>query len=92
MTLRRYQRELAAAAAWGLLLVAVAVVAPSFFRADNLRDLALNNAPVLLVATGMTLVILVGHIDISVGSQFAIVSVCAGLLAKVGRRHAAAAR
>ena len=32
MTLRRYQRELAAAAAWGLLLVAVAVVAPSFFQ------------------------------------------------------------
>ena len=84
MTLRRYQRELAAAAAWGLLLVAVAVVAPSFFRADNLRDLALNNAPLLLVATGMTLVILVGRIDISVGSQFAIVSVCAGLLAKSG--------
>jgi len=84
MTLRRYQRELAAAAAWGLLLVAVAVVAPSFFSADNLRDLALNNAPLLLVATGMTLVILVARIDISVGSQFAIVSVCAGLLAKSG--------
>ncbi|HVQ25077.1 MAG TPA: ABC transporter permease [Planctomycetota bacterium] len=82
--LRRYQRELAAAAAWGVLLVAVAFVAPSFFRADNLRDLALNNAPLLLVATGMTLVILVGRIDISVGSQFAIVSVCAGLLAKSG--------
>ncbi|HEY7923591.1 MAG: ABC transporter permease [Burkholderiales bacterium] len=82
--LRRYRRELAAAAAWGLLLVAVALVAPSFFSADNLRDLALNNAPLLLVATGMTLVILVGRIDISVGSQFAIVSVCAGLLAKSG--------
>jgi rhamnose transport system permease protein len=82
--LRRYQRELAAAAAWGLLLIAVAFVAPSFFSADNLRDLALNNAPLLLVATGMTLVILVGRIDISVGSQFAIVSVCAGLLAKSG--------
>jgi rhamnose transport system permease protein len=82
--LRRYQRELAAAAAWGLLLIAVGFVAPSFFSADNLRDLALNNAPLLLVATGMTLVILVGRIDISVGSQFAIVSVCAGLLAKSG--------
>ena len=45
----------------------VAVAAPSFFSAANLRDLALNNAPVLLVAVGMTLVILVGEIDISVG-------------------------
>jgi rhamnose transport system permease protein len=84
MSWRRYQRELAAAVALGLLLAAVAVAAPSFFGADNLRDLALNNAPLLLVATGMTLVVLVGQIDISVGSQFAIVSVCAGLLAKAG--------
>ena len=81
---RRHQREIAAALAWGLLLIAVGVVAPSFFAPENLRDIALNNAPLLLVATGMTLVILVGRIDISVGSQFAIVSVCAGLLAKSG--------
>jgi rhamnose transport system permease protein len=39
---------------------------------------------VLLVALGMTLVILVGEIDISVGSQFAVCSVAAGLLAKAG--------
>jgi rhamnose transport system permease protein len=84
MSWRRYQREFAATAALGLLLAAVAVAAPAFFSAANLRDLALNNAPLLLVATGMTLVILVGQIDISVGSQFAIVSVCAGLLARAG--------
>jgi rhamnose transport system permease protein len=44
----------------------------------------LNNAPVLLVSIGMTLVILVGEIDISVGSQFAVCSVAAGVLAKAG--------
>src|SRR5215216_1116416 len=38
----------------------------------------------LLVAVGMTLVILVGEIDISVGSQFAVCSVVAGWLAKEG--------
>lgn len=83
-SLGRYKRELAAALAYGILLALVGLVAPSFFGAGNLRDLALHNAPVLLVATGMTLVILVGQIDISVGSQFAIVSVAAGLLAKAG--------
>jgi ribose/xylose/arabinose/galactoside ABC-type transport system permease subunit len=82
--LSRYKRELSAGLAFGLLLAVVGVVAPSFFTAANLRDLALNNAPALLVATGMTLVVLVGQIDISVGSQFAIVSVAAGLLAKAG--------
>jgi rhamnose transport system permease protein len=66
------------------VLLAVLVSAPSFFSAGNLRDLALNNAPVLLVALGMTLVILVGEIDISVGSQFAVCSVVAGLLSKAG--------
>jgi rhamnose transport system permease protein len=70
--------------ALALLLVFVAVVAPSFFSRANLRDLAVNNAPVLIVALGMTLVILVGEIDISVGSQFAVCSVAAGWLAKSG--------
>src|SRR5262245_29351354 len=82
--LGRHKRELAAALAYAVLLVLVGLKAPSFFSAANLRDLALNNAPVLIVATGMTLVILARQIDISVGSQFAIVSVVAGLLAKAG--------
>ena len=84
MKLSRYKRELSAALAYVALLLAVGVAAPSFFGAGNLRDLALNNAPVLLVAVGMTLVILVGEIDISVGSQFAVCSVAAGWLAKEG--------
>src|SRR5215210_3730341 len=84
MKLSRYKRELSAAIAFAVLLVAVGIVAPSFFSITNLRDLALNNAPVLLIAIGMTMVILVGQIDISVGSQFAVCSVVAGTLAKSG--------
>jgi rhamnose transport system permease protein len=82
--LSRYKRELSALLAFVALLLAVGIVAPSFFSTANLRDLALNNAPVLLVAIGMTMVILVGEIDISVGSQFAVCSVVAGVLAKSG--------
>ncbi|MEO6526431.1 MAG: ABC transporter permease [Gemmatimonadaceae bacterium] len=82
--LGRHKREMPPAVALLAVLLAVLVAAPSFFGASNLRDLALNNAPVLLVALGMTLVILVGEIDISVGSQFAVCSVAAGLLAKAG--------
>src|SRR5438477_12855328 len=84
MQFSRYKRELSAALACGVLLAAVGVIAPSFFSGANLRDLALNNAPVLLVAIGMTMVILVGQIDISVGSQFAVAGVAAGWLAKSG--------
>jgi rhamnose transport system permease protein len=84
VTLSRHKRELPPAAALIAVLLAVLVAAPAFFGASNLRDLALNNAPVLIVALGMTLVILVGEIDISVGSQFAVCSVAAGVLAKAG--------
>lgn len=70
--------------AYLLLLILVGISAPSFFSVENLRDLAVNNAPTLLIAIGMTLVILVGEIDISVGSQFAVCSVIAGELAKAG--------
>lgn len=44
----------------------------------------ISNAPVLIVAIGMTMVILAGQIDISIGSQFAVCSIAAGLLAKNG--------
>jgi rhamnose transport system permease protein len=84
MKLGRYKRELSAALAYAALLILIGVIAPSFFSVANLSDLALNNAPVLLVAVAMTLVILVGEIDISVGSQFAVCSVAAGWLAKSG--------
>jgi rhamnose transport system permease protein len=82
--LRRYQRELAPAMAFVALLLVVGMVAPSFYSAANLRDLLLNNVPLLLVAVGMTLVILSGEIDISVASLFAVCSVAAGWLAKEG--------
>lgn len=80
----KHQRELAVALAYLVLLLLVAAVAPTFFSPGNLRDLALSNAAVLLVAVGMTCVILAGQIDISVGSQFAVCSVAAGWLAKAG--------
>jgi rhamnose transport system permease protein len=81
---RAIKRELPAIAAFAALLLVVGIAAPSFYTAGNLRDLALNNAPALIVAIGMTLVILVRQIDISVASQFAVCSVVAGVLAKAG--------
>ncbi len=84
MNFSRYKREISAAGAFVILLLVLAIVAPSFYSAGNLRDLLINNAPTLLIAIGMTMVILVGEIDISVGSQFAVCSIAAGMLAKTG--------
>jgi rhamnose transport system permease protein len=62
----------------------MALAAPGFFTAANQRDVWMANMPVLIAALGMTLIILTGQIDISIGSQFAICGVAAGLLAKFG--------
>jgi len=72
------------AVSYGLLLLLLAACAPAFFRLDNLRDVVMSGAPVLVAAVGMTLVILARQIDISIGSQFAICGVVAGWLAKLG--------
>lgn len=77
-------RERSALAAWLVLLGVLAVFAPAFFAAGNLRDVVLSMVPVLVAAIGMTLVIVAGQIDISIGSQFAVCSVAAGLMAVAG--------
>src|SRR5688572_31629149 len=88
MPMRDRQRLATREASVALAIVALgfvlAAAAPGFFARDNLADLFLANVPVLIAALGMTLVILTGHIDISVGSVFAICAVGSGLLAKTG--------
>lgn len=66
------------------LLVCLAAAAPRFYEHANLRDVLVAAAPLLVAAVGMTAVILARQIDISIGSQFAICAVVAGMLAKAG--------
>jgi rhamnose transport system permease protein len=80
----RFRAEISVAFAIAVLLIVLAFTAPEFFTRENLSDLVLANMPVLIVALGMTLVILTGHIDISVGTMFAICSVAAGEFSKLG--------
>jgi rhamnose transport system permease protein len=79
-----HAREWSVASAIAALALVLAVAAPGYFSAENLRDLLLANLPVLLVALGMTLVVITGEIDISVGSTFAVCAVAAGILSKSG--------
>ncbi len=80
----RYFRELSVVGALAVVLIAMAVFAPAFFQPQPLLSLATREAPTLVVACGMALVIICRQIDISVGSMFSVVSVCAGLLAARG--------
>ncbi len=81
--IHRYKRELSVAAAYGLLLLVLAIVSPSFYK-DQFRDILISNAYVLVAAVGMTLVILCRQIDISIGSQLSICGVLAGLFSRAG--------
>jgi rhamnose transport system permease protein len=82
--MNRYFRELSVAAVLALLLLALAIFKPRFYDPQQLLTLATAQTPALVVACAMALVILAREIDISVGSQFAICSVGAGLLAARG--------
>ena len=89
--LTHHRREISIAIVIALLAVVLAAIAPGYFARENLSDLFLGNMPVLIVAIGTTLVILTGHIDISVGSVFAICGIVAGLVAKASGSVAMAA-
>ncbi|MDB5175082.1 MAG: permease component of ribose/xylose/arabinose/galactoside ABC-type transporter, partial [Phycisphaerales bacterium] len=79
----RHLREVSVAVAYGLLLAALALRQAGFFQGQFFATWV-SAAPVLVAAVGMTLVILARHIDISIGSQFAVCAVLSGLLAKAG--------
>jgi len=89
--IRASSRERSVAIAIIALGAALAVMRPAYFSPQNLNDLVLANIGVLTIALGTTLVIIVGEIDISVGSIFAVCSVAAGAAAVHGMPVALAA-
>ena len=80
-----------AAFALGALLALLAVAAPGFFDPANLRDVVLANAMVLIIAVGMTMVILTGQVDVSVGAIAGVCAVVSATLARDGMPVPAAA-
>ena len=62
----------AAFGALAVLIIVGSLLWPSFHTTDNLRNTLLGNSYIGIVAIGMTLVIITGGIDLSVGSVFAL--------------------
>lgn len=77
----KYSRELTVTAVLGVLLVALAIFAPNFFAPQPFLSRLASQMPALVAAIGMTGVLLSRQIDISIGSQFGLCAVIAGLLA-----------
>ena len=82
--MNKHFREISVAIALGALLLALAIFAPHFFALQPLLSRLTSQTPALVAAIGMTLVIVSRQIDISVGSQFGMCAVIAGLLAAKG--------
>jgi len=82
--MNRWIREWSVVGVLALLLAYLAWRAPAFFQLQPLLSLLAREAPSLVVACGVAMVIIVRQIDISVGSQFSVCSVIAGLLAAAG--------
>jgi rhamnose transport system permease protein len=80
-----------AALALGALLALLGIAAPGFFDPANLRDVVLANAMVLVIAVGMTVVVLTGQVDVSVGAIAGVCAVVSATLARDGVPVAVAA-
>lgn len=77
-------REFALLGAIAALFLLPLLGVPGFYTAGNLRNLVIDNLPVLVAAIGMTVVIVTAQIDISIGAQFVVCGALAGLTAKAG--------
>ena len=77
-------REFGSLAALIIMVVIIAVSIPQFRQVENLINVTRNFSFVGIVAMGMTLVILTGGIDLSVGSVWAMSAVLAAFLMSSG--------
>ncbi len=82
--MRKYSREIIVAIALILLMLALAAYAPAYFDPQPLLSRFTSQAPALVAAIGITLVIIIRQIDISIGAQFSMCAVVAGVAAAAG--------
>ncbi|GAK72964.1 putative ABC transporter permease protein [Agrobacterium rubi TR3 = NBRC 13261] len=88
MTKTRFQKiigqEIALAAVIILLFIVVTAINPRFLSANNLSTIFVGNAYVAVAAIGMSLVIISGHIDVSIGALIGVLATISGLLVTNG--------
>ena len=68
---------------FGLMLVIGSLVSPYFFTSDNLMQIIYGSTSLFIIAAGVTLVIISGHLDLSIGS-IALISMAISMLAGKG--------
>ena len=72
------QRELGVLGLLLLTLLVVGGINPAFVAPDNLRDVLVASAPTVIVACGLTFVVVLGEIDISMGALLGLLATVMG--------------
>jgi ribose/xylose/arabinose/galactoside ABC-type transport system permease subunit len=79
-----FGQEIVIALSIVVLFVVVTWVNPRFISDTNVNSIIAGNAYIAVAAIGMSIIIICGHIDVSVGSLIGVVATIAGTLAVKG--------
>jgi ribose/xylose/arabinose/galactoside ABC-type transport system permease subunit len=79
-----WSQELVVLGAIVTLFIVVGAVNPMFLSASNIGNLFAGNAYIAVAAIGMSMVIICGHIDVSVGSLIGVLAMVSGSIAVAG--------
>ena len=83
--LRSALRDAAPLLLFGAVLIGFGFLTPNFLTLQNLTQILVQSAPTVVVATGMTLVLLTGGVDLSVGALMFVGAGLAGRMAVAGQ-------
>jgi ribose/xylose/arabinose/galactoside ABC-type transport system permease subunit len=78
---RNFGQEFIVLAALVLLFAGAGIITPRFWGVPNLSTIFAGNAYIAVAAIGMSMIIIAGHIDVSIGALIGVLSVVAGSLA-----------
>ena len=79
-----YGQEIVVMGSIAALFLVVGVVNPRFLSNTNINSIFAGNAYIAVAAIGMSMIIIAGHIDVSVGSLIGVIATIAGTLAVGG--------
>ncbi|MGH6875707.1 MAG: ABC transporter permease, partial [Aestuariivirgaceae bacterium] len=79
-----YGQEIVVLACIVALFIVVGAVNPRFLSNTNINSIFAGNAYIAVAAIGMSMIIIAGHIDVSVGSLIGVIATTAGTLAVGG--------
>jgi len=83
-TLRDWIERLLPYASVVILFIALSILSPYFLTLQNLSSVCRQTAVITIIALGMTLIMISGGIDLSVGSVMAFAGICGTLLLASG--------